>query len=299
MSDAPIARRVLEAMRRQMASKVQDLSAFRTGKAAADALQSSVVRPESLEGSDPAHALYTIVQNQMSVMAEQLLQLDEMRVFAKLIGEADHDYLPSWPPMSPITKSYFWCWSNLDLTANAHRETLGSVIVRVASQYGMHANMLALMKTFNESRMGLYRVDGVIEGGVHLRDLATGERFVAICHSGYSGVAGELWFTRVLPPPIPGRSEHVVFTSPYILIAPDEADWLRYLDRIAAQDPKRPRRAVLERHFTSGPSRRYWTEFVFEGYVNHTPGAIYLKGLPDLPASRPHSREYPGHAHGR
>jgi hypothetical protein len=47
-----------------------------------------------------------------------------------------------------------------------------------------------------------------------------------------------------------------------------------------------------------GTSRRYWTEFVFEGYVNHRPGAIFLKGLPDLPESRPHSREYIGDANG-
>lgn len=253
MSEAPIARRVLEAMRRQMGSKVSDLAAFRAGKAAADALQRSVVRPESLKASDPAHALYTYVQNQMSVMAEQLLALDEMRVFAKLIGEADHDYVPSWPPMSPITTSYFWCWSNLDLTANAHRETMGSVMVRVASQYGMHANMIDLMKTFNDSRMGLYRVDGLANGGVQLRDLVTGGRCTAVCQSGHPGVVGELWFTRLLPPAIPGRAEHVVFTSPYILVGPDETAWARYFDRIAAQDPKRPRGAVLERHFNRDP----------------------------------------------
>jgi hypothetical protein len=259
MSDEPIARRVLAAMRRQMSSKVVDLEAFRAGSASAEALQRSVVTPESLKGSDPAHGLYMYIQNQMSVMAEQLLELDEMRIFAKLLSEADHEYVPSWPPMSPISTSYFWCWSNLDLAANAHRETVGSVIVRVGSQYGMHPNTLALMKTFNDSRMGLYRVDGHTEGGVELMDLVSGRRCAAICESGYRGVPGELWFTRVLPPPIAGCSEHVVFTSPYILIAPDEAGWAQYLDRIAAGDPKRPRSAVLERHFKWGPSRRYWT----------------------------------------
>jgi hypothetical protein len=45
-------------------------------------------------------------------------------------------------------------------------------------------------------------------------------------------------------------------------------------------------------------STQYWAEFVFEGYVNHRPGAIFLKGLPDVPESRPHSREYVRHADG-
>ena len=38
-----------------------------------------------------------------------------------------------------------------------------------------------------------------------------------------------------------------------------------------------------------GPTRNYWNDFVFEGYVNYKAGAIYLAGVPDIPASRPHS----------
>ena len=38
-----------------------------------------------------------------------------------------------------------------------------------------------------------------------------------------------------------------------------------------------------------GPTRTYWNDFVLEGYVNHRTEAIYLAGLPDVPASRPHS----------
>ncbi len=39
-----------------------------------------------------------------------------------------------------------------------------------------------------------------------------------------------------------------------------------------------------------GPTRNFWNEFVFEAYVNHRTDVIYLKGLPDVPESRPHSR---------
>jgi hypothetical protein len=38
-----------------------------------------------------------------------------------------------------------------------------------------------------------------------------------------------------------------------------------------------------------GPTRTYWNDFVFEGYVNYRMEAIYLAGLPDVPESRPHS----------
>jgi len=295
MSEAPIARRVLERMRRQVRSKVTNLVTFREGNAYAEALQSTVAAPDKLLGTHPGHAIYAHVQNQMSVMAEQLLVLPEMKAFAKLVGTAQDDYMPSWPPMSPITTSFFWCWANFDAAVNAHRETLGSVTLAVATEFGVHPKMLTLMRTFNDSRMGVYRVEGHSESHVQLGDLVTGRQCSAICESGYTGSVGELWFARVLAPALPAQTDHVVFTSPYVLIAPDVMSWTEYFDREAAKDSRRPRVEALERHLKWGTSRRYWAEFVFEGYVNHQPGAIYLKGLPDVPASRPHSREYQAH----
>jgi len=299
MSETPIARRVLERMRRQVRSKVVDLAAIREGNEIAEALQNSVVPPQMLKDTHPAHAIYAHVQHQMSVMAEQLLELPEMQALAKILGEAHEEYMPSWPPMSPISHSYFWCWSSLDATANAHRETVGSVTLRVGAEFGVHPKMLALMRTFNDSRMSVYRVEGHTDACVNLTDLVTNRPCSAVSPSGHLGIAGELWFTRVLPPPLPGQSEHVVFTSPYVLLSPDTTGWSQYLDRMAAKDAPKPRVAALERHFKWGTSRRYWPEFVFEGYVNHLPGAIFLKGLPDVAASRPHSREYVRHAQGR
>jgi hypothetical protein len=298
MSEAPIARRVLERMRRQVRSKVANLAAFREGNEHAEALQKSVVAPDKLQEMHPAHAIYTHVQNQMSVMAEQLLELPEMKAFAKIIGAAQDDYMPSWPPMSPVTTSFFWCWANCDASVNAHRETMGSVTLAVAAEFGVHPKTLTLMRVLNDSRMGIYRVEGHSDARAQLVDLVTSQRCSAICESGYIGSAGELWFARILPPALPASSDHVVFTSPYVLLAPDTMGWTQYFDRVASQDPRRPRIKGLERHLKWGPTRRYWTDFVFEGYVNHEPGAIFLKGLPDVPESRPHSREYVHHADG-
>jgi hypothetical protein len=297
MSETPIARRVLERMRRQFRSKVANLAAFRDGNAYAEMLQNSGVAPDELKGTHPPHAIYAHAQNQMSVMAEQLLQLPEMKAFAKVIGAAEEEYMPSWPPMSPITRSFFWCWANFDVAANAHRETIGSVTLAVATEFAVHPTMLTVMRELKDSRMGVYRVQGQSGACLQLIDLVTNQRCSAICESGYTGSAGELWFARVLPPSMPGSSDHVVFTSPYVLLAPDGNGWMQYFDRIASKDPHRPRIEALERHLKWGTSRRYWTEFVFEGYVNHRPGAIYLQGLPDIPESRPHSREYVRHAH--
>ena len=44
-----------------------------------------------------------------------------------------------------------------------------------------------------------------------------------------------------------------------------------------------------------GPKPRYWSELIFEGYSGHNSGAIFLHGLPDVPASRPHSHSFNPH----
>lgn len=287
----PITRRVMEALRRQMRMKVVDLAAFRAGQEYAESLQNSVTPKEQLAKTHPAHAAYVYAQNQMSIMAEQLLQLPEMKSFVKQIGPAEEEYAPSWPPMSPISTSYFTCWSTFDLGIGARRETLGDVIIAVAAEYGTHANMLTLMRTLRDSRMGIYRVQEWDGTRVRLQDLGADRTFKAVCTSGYAGSARELWYTRVLPPPLPG-ADHVVFTSPYVLTYPDVTGWTAYLDRVVSKTPGTTRAEALEPHFKWGPNPRYWLEFVFEAYSRHESGAIFLYGLPDVAESRPHSPSY-------
>ncbi len=287
----PITRRVIEALRRQMRMKVVDLAAFRAGQEHAEALQKSVTPKEQLAKSDPAHAAYVYAQNQMSIMAEQLLQLPEMKSFVKQIGPAEDEYAPSWPPMSPISTSFFVCWSTYDLGIGARRETLGHVIIAVAAECGTHPGILTLMQALQDSRMGIYRVQERDGARVRLQDFATDHTCTAVCASGYSGQVGELWFTRVLPPPLTS-ADHVVFTSPYVLIAPDVAAWTTYLNRMASKEPAGTRAKTLEQHLKWGPNPRYWLEFVFEAYSRHESEAIFLHGLPDVAESRPHSPSY-------
>jgi hypothetical protein len=288
----PITRRVIEAVRRHIRMKVVDFAAFRAGQEQAKALQNSLTPKEQLAKTHPAHAAYVSAQNQMSIMAEQLLQMPEMKSFVKQIGPAEDEYAPSWPPMSPVSTSYFTCWSTFDLGIGARRETLGDVIIAVAAECGTHSNMLALMQRLQDSRMGIYRVEEPDGTRVRLQDLATGRACKAVCTSGYSGRTNELWYTRVLPPPLPGSTDHVVFTSPYVLTAPNVTGWTAYLDRVASKTSTDTRVEALEQHFKWGPNPWYWMEFVFEAYSRYESGAIFLHGLPDVAESRPHSPSY-------
>jgi hypothetical protein len=81
----------------------------------------------------------------------------------------------------------------------------------------------------------------------------------------------------------------VVFTTPYLLIDPGEREWLSYFQRTLPDAATDDRIAAYEHHMKFGPARDYWTEFVFEAYVNHRSDVIFLKGLPDVLESRPHS----------
>jgi hypothetical protein len=249
-----------------------------------------VVTKESLAGFHPAHAAYVYVQNQVSVMSEQLTALEEMAPFADIVSKAEDLYLPSGPPMSPLTASYFTCWAFFDACVGPSNETIGAIVSEVGTAFGMHAELLRLIRLMQESRMGFYVHEGYESSLVVLRELVTGAVCRCIVPSGYRGQKGELRYARVLPPPIPGGSEHVVFTTPYLVLKPGLRDWQAYFRRTLPEVPLQSRLDAYGRHMKYGPTRMYWSDFVFEAYVNYRTEVIYLAGLPDVPESRPHSR---------
>ena len=61
----------------------------------------------------------------------------------------------------------------------------------------------------------------------------------------------------------------------------------RNLDKTKIDDKNRAYEFLMK----FGLSRHYWNEYVFEGYVNHQDDMILLAGFPDIPLSRPHSKE--------
>jgi hypothetical protein len=285
----PIADKLIKNIRRYLGAKVIDLSAVMAGKKNAEELQKTVATREALADYHPAHALYIYAQNQTSVMAEQLTMLPEMDRFARLIGEAEDEYAPVGPPMSPLTTSFFTCWAFFDVCVGLGQETLGTTTMAVGKTFGMHDELLRLIGLMQESRMAVYVHEGTDGDAIVLREMVTNRTCKAISPSGYDGRAGELWYARVLPPPIAGLEEHIVFTTPYVLVEPGEREWLAYFDRTLPEGPADKRIAAYEKHMKWGPARDYWTEFVFEAYLNHRHDVIFLTGLPDVPESRPHS----------
>lgn len=286
VSGRPIAKRILAKMKSQWQRKVVNIKNMIAGRRIAEELQKTVVSQKDLASFHPAHAAYVYTQNQVSVISEQLTALKEFWPFVDIISRAEDLYMPSAPPMSPLTTSYFSCWAFFDSCAGPANETIGTTILEVGAAFGMYADQLRLMRLMQDSRMGFYIHRGR-EGDVSvLGDLVTGAVYRAIVPAGYKGQKNEIWYIRLLPPPLSGGQEHVVFTTPYVVVHPDFDEWRAYFRRTL---PATGGFADYEGHMKYGPTREYWNDYVFEAYVNHQADAIYLAGLPDVPESRPHS----------
>jgi hypothetical protein len=289
-SGKPIAAKVMGKMRQAARGKLVDLRSVVVGRAAVAELQKQVVTEGELAGFHPAHAAYVYAHNQVSVMSEQLTALKEMTPFVDIVSQAENLYLPSGPPMSPLTTSYFTCWALFDACTGSAHETIGTTVLELGAAFGMSPELWRLIQSLQDSRMGIYIHRGVEGSLVVLEDIVTGGICRAISPAGYRGDRNELWYVRLLPPPISGSLEHVAFTTPYIILQPEVRDWLAYFSRTFAHN-QQARVEDCERHMKYGPTRAYWNDFVFEAYVSHRQEVIYLAGLPDVPESRPHSRK--------
>src|SRR6185503_20148329 len=98
----PLAQKVRAMMREVLGRKVVDFSAARAARDAAATLHETVPKGEAFGELHPAHAAYMSVVNQVSVLCEILTSLPALHRFVDLIGRAEEEYMPDWPPMSPI-----------------------------------------------------------------------------------------------------------------------------------------------------------------------------------------------------
>ncbi|MGI9274579.1 MAG: hypothetical protein ACR2PT_06965 [Endozoicomonas sp.] len=274
--------RLISRLRTEKQREVIDLESVRAGREAAYEFEGEVSSIESLikKGQDPLHAAYTYTQNFMSVLIEQSVELPELHDWADLYANLEEDYMPSGPPMSPLSRSYFWCWSTFDLTFGSARETMGQCIHTIAKEMGVTDDLLAGMKLMQESRMGLYVHNGFEGPFIKLQEIVTGEVVVIHCGSGYRGSSGQIWYVRLLPPLIDGLGYHVAFTSPYVIRDVSEAGLKSCILRMLPKMAKRGYSEGYEGLMKWGPSDKYWNEFIMMAYSNYAHDVIYLTGYP-------------------
>jgi len=241
------------------------------------------------QGLDPVHAAYAFVQHITSRFAEGVSHLPEMKAFTKVVGAAEKEYMPSGPPMSPLTGSFFTTWAFYDLRFDG-TDTIASCLIEANDVVCMNPDQLDALKKLAESRMGIFEHVGMDGSHVRLRELVTSHEFACHRASGYRGRTGELWYVRLLPPLLPDLARyHIAFTTPYILTQTTKDDWIQFLQRSMMQLEQGDERQGLYRLLKYGPEPNYWNEFVFKAYHHHQGDAIFLAGIPDLQATLPHA----------
>ncbi len=282
LPNAPIAARILKALRAQQSAKVIDFSAFKRGREQAEMLDQSMVTPTELEGFYPGHAMYIVAQNWASIMMETLTAMEEAAKFAALIGAADEAYMPQGPPMSPITTSCFSMWAAFDAAVGLRNETLGSIILHLGQHLGVDGTTLRLVGAMQDSAMRVYSAISVDMDVVRLLDILSGQELDAYCSAGRRIQQRELWLVRVLPPARDGELA-IAMTTPYVLQNADAPAWRAYFQCALGAAAATPAKTQAALKF-----RIDWLEYIFAAYASHSDSEVYLTGIPDQPASLPH-----------
>lgn len=299
----PLARKVIASAQRHLQKKITSLAEWRDAKVRADDFQKTIISPNDLTQYDPLHGLYIYGQNQLSVLIEQLADLPTLAKLSDAYAEAQEEYMPSGPPMSPLTTSYFTCWGFFDLCrGGAKKESLGTVAIDFCRSMNMDEGLMTVFEKMQESRMGIYKHEGTSGDYLVFKELITNRKHKVLSASGYQGNPGEIWFTRLMPPSFENMSVEysVVFTTPYVLgkngsrnefVPFVESDWLDYFGRNLGKIKADSIALAYEKLMKYGLSRNYWNEYVFLAYRNHRHDMIFLEGFPDIPSSLPHTEE--------
>ena len=242
---------------------------------------------------DPCHAVYAMGQNVASLMAESISGMREAKGYVRIAGGAEEEYMPTGPPMSPLTVSYFTMWALFDVRFGSSRETMGSCILRIAPRFDCPSWLIDTVERMQRSRMGFYVHCGSDGDGVLLREVGMREIVSCAVPTGYAGCEGEIWFVRVLPPPNSLCRRHIVFNTPYVIGDYPERAFVDYLERelarmMAKKTPPGTDRA--HRHLMKyGPDPNHWHEYIHCAYSGHRHEAIFLTGIPDIRESLPHA----------
>jgi hypothetical protein len=242
------------------------------------------------DGFDPIHAAYIFVHHITSIFSENVSRFPEMREYAREVGSAEDEYMPSGPPMSPLTTSYFSCWAFFDHRIGKSTDTLADCLIEANDAISMNPHQLDALRKMSQSRMGIYEHREMEGKHVRLRELVTDQEFICHSTSGYRGKTGELWYVRLLPPLEPKlASYHIVFTTPYVLIGQTKNDWMAYLKRNVVGMKSQSETDALHQLLKFGLTKNHWNEFIFLAYHRHQEDAILLSGVPDLKATLPHA----------
>jgi hypothetical protein len=271
--------------------KINAISALLDGKRIADMAAETIATVKDLVENeyDPVHALYVNTQNILSFFAEQISEFPELKPFCVKAAKAEDIYVPSGPPMSPLTSSYYGYWLLSDMVFGPDKETIIDCFLGVATDIKIDEMHQKAVLALKNSRMGIYEHMGAENQKIILKELVSEKTYHCVSSSGYKGSKGELWYVRLLPDPSNMVDYGIIVTTPYVVYGQSSKDWEAFFARnniIASQLGYQNR---LHAFMKFGPELHYWHEYVFLAYSRHTADAVYVTGIPDLKETLPHA----------
>ena len=290
-----VANKIAKKLASPYRSRFGDMESYREGMKMALEAGAGDDAPvlDGFDHLDPCHAPYAFAENVSSFFSETISVMNEAKEYYTIVTNAEDEYMPMGPPMSPLTLSYFTMWAMFDVRFGSSRETIGSCILRIMAEFAPPVWLVGTIQRMRQSRIGFFVHCGRDGENVLLREVGTRETLSCRVPAGYIGNEGEIWFVRVLPPPSPLLLDHLVFNTPYVFLDHPEFVFVDYLERELARmmaGNRRLRTDDLRGHLMKyGLSTNHWNEYLFSAYLNHRPEVIFLTGIPDIPETLPHA----------
>jgi hypothetical protein len=236
---------------------------------------------------DPSFHAYAAANNVANEFASQALDILELIPFNNQLADLQEEYMPSYPPMSPVTSAFFAGWMVLDARDPYSALTLGELFTHHLQHEGKSECLRKAMVELNNSFCSFYEVTDVGVDGVTLWDIAGKQEIQCWNSSGYPGRRGEVWYVRVVPPCVKGSNRSVTVCTPYVFRDGYRRTWEDFFQRRLASTAGVGN--SLGDYLKHGKWLGYWLEFVFQAFSGYSGNMILVTGVPDDAASLPHS----------
>jgi hypothetical protein len=273
----------------EMDQKVVNIADIRSAKVQAGENLGSIHSLEDLieEVKDPSTAVYINMQNLVAVLMEGLLSLKPLASFHKFMVKQEDLYQPSYPPMSPITDSYFSLFTEFDAAFGDDKETIGSCIYDLSDLFQISGIQKTALRNLCDSHMGIYEIEKIASDKFgSLREYQSNKTVEVRFDLGFEGEVGDVVFVRILPNLV-GDGHHVAMTTPYQIVGYSEREWDQYFERQGIEKNAPGFELKYYEHMKYGKDKNYWSEYVFWAYMQYRPDVVFLTGLPDKKSTQP------------